>query len=117
MLRIAIILQTVALFATPVTAALLLSTPNGHTLHSASAYTVFAVTLLHLIIAIVMWRPRGGSPKPILPAAVIFGLTLAQVALGIAGIKILHLPLGVLLFAGSVLQLSRLFPGRTHEPA
>ncbi|WP_328809062.1 hypothetical protein [Nonomuraea montanisoli] len=111
-LRVAIILQTLALFAAPVTAGLLLSTPSGHTLHSASAYTVFIVTLVHLIVAILMWRPGGGSPRPILYAAVMFVLTSAQVALGIAHVKTVHVPLGVLLFGLSVLQLSRVPSGR-----
>ncbi|NUW45942.1 hypothetical protein HT134_38375 [Nonomuraea rhodomycinica] len=106
-LRVAVILQTLALFAAPITAGLLLSTPGGRTLHSASAYTVFAVTLVHLIVAILMWRPGGGSPRPILYAAGMFVLTLAQVALGIAQVKTVHVPLGVLLFGMSLLQLSR----------
>ncbi|MFF3443391.1 hypothetical protein [Streptosporangium sp. NPDC002721] len=65
-LRVAIILQTLALFAAPVTAGLLLSSPGGRTLHSVSAYGVFTVAVAHLIIAILVWRPGGGSPRPIL---------------------------------------------------
>ncbi len=106
-LRVAIILQTVALFTAPITAALLLSAPGGRTLHSVSAYGVFAAAVLSLVAAVLAWRPGGGSPKPILPAAVFLGLTLAQVALGIADVKTLHFPLGVLLFGMSVLQLSQ----------
>ncbi|MBN6057200.1 hypothetical protein JYK22_35075 [Nonomuraea sp. RK-328] len=111
-LRVAIIVQTLALFAAPITAGLLLTTPSGLTLHSASAYTVFTVTLVHLIIAILMWRPGGGSPRPILYAAGIFVLVLAQIALGIAHVKTVHVPLGVLVFGMSVLQLSRVPAGR-----
>ncbi|MEV4106609.1 hypothetical protein [Nonomuraea sp. NPDC049695] len=111
-LRIAIILQTLTLFAAPITAGLLLTAPSGRTLHSASAYSVFTVTLLHLIIVILMWRPGGGSPRPILYAAVLFGLTLAQIALGIAQVKTLHVPLGALLFGLSLVQLSRVVADR-----
>ncbi|MEU8385203.1 hypothetical protein [Streptosporangium sp. NPDC048865] len=107
LLRVAIILQTLALLAAPVTAGLLLSSPGGRALHSAAAYTVFAVAVLHLVAAVLAWRPGGGSPRPILYAAVFLGLTLAQVALGIAQVKALHVPLGVLMFGMSVLQLSR----------
>lgn len=114
-LRVAIILQTLALFAAPITAGLLLTSPSGRTLHSASAYTVFAVGLLHLAAAILAWRPGGGSPKPILYAAVFFGLVLAQIALGIAHVKTLHVPLGVLLFGMSVLQLSQVSAGRRRS--
>lgn len=113
-LRVVIILQTLALFAAPITAGLLLSSPGGRTLHSASAYGVFIVAVLHLVTAILLWRPGGGSPGPILYAAGFLGLTLAQIALGIAQMKTLHIPLGVLLFGLSLLQLSRVPAGRTH---
>jgi heme A synthase len=117
LLRIAITLQTLALFAAPVTAGLLLSSPSGQALHSASAYTVFAVALLHLVAAILVRWPGGGSSRPILYAAGFLGLVLAQVALGIAQVKTLHVPLGVLLFGMSVLQLSRLPAGRRTPAA
>ncbi|GIH80145.1 hypothetical protein [Planobispora longispora] len=107
-LRVAIIVQTLALFTTPITAGLLLSSPGGRTLHSVSAYGVFTAALLHLVTAVLVWRPGGGSPRPILYAAGFLGLTLAQVALGIAQMKTLHIPLGVLMFGLSLLQLSRI---------
>ncbi|GAA4987091.1 hypothetical protein HD597_007440 [Nonomuraea thailandensis] len=106
-LRVAIALQTLAVFAAPVTAGLLLTTPSGHVLHSAAAYTVFAVALVHVAAAILAWRPGGGSPRPILNAAGFLAVTLAQVALGIAHVTTLHIPLGVLMFGLSLLQLSR----------
>ncbi|GII04024.1 hypothetical protein [Planobispora takensis] len=112
-LRIAIILQTVALFTAPITAGLLLTSPDGRALHSISAYGVFTVAVLHLIVAILVWRPGGGSPRPILYAAGFLALVLAQVALGIAQTKTLHVPLGVLLFGLSLLQLSRLPAARS----
>jgi heme A synthase len=117
-LRVAITLQTLAVFAAPITAGLLLSSPGGRALHSVSAYGVFTVALLHLVAAILVWRPGGGSPRPILYALGFFGLTLAQIALGIAHVKTLHVPLGVLMFGVSVLQLSRVSAGRrTHVDA
>jgi hypothetical protein len=117
-LRVAISLQTLLFFFQAITAGLLLSSPAGRTLHSAGAYGLFFVTLFHLVIAILVWRPGGGSPRPILYAAGFFGLTLAQIALGIAHVKTLHVPLGVLMFGMSVLQLSRVWAGRrTHVAA
>ncbi|OXM44030.1 hypothetical protein [Amycolatopsis alba] len=107
-LRIAIAVQTLAVFLTPITAGLLLTVPAGHALHSATAYTLFVVAVLHVLIAILVWRPGGGSPKPIVPAAVFLGLTLAQVFLGIAHVTVVHVPLGVLLFGFSLVQLSRI---------
>ncbi|GAA2884349.1 hypothetical protein [Nonomuraea rubra] len=106
-LRVAIALQTLAVFAAPVTAGLLLTTPGGHVLHSAAAYSVFGVAVVHVAAAILAWRPGGGSPRPILNAAGFLAATLAQVALGIAHVTTLHIPLGVLMFGLSLLQLSR----------
>ncbi|MFI6600119.1 hypothetical protein ACIBHX_28080 [Nonomuraea sp. NPDC050536] len=113
-LRIAITLQTLAVFVQAITAGLMLSSPERGALHSAGGYGVFVVTLVHVIVAILVWRPGGGSPRPILYAAVFFGLALAQIALGIAHVKTLHVPLGVLMFGTSVLQLGRIWAGRTH---
>ncbi|MFI7610396.1 hypothetical protein ACIBP6_04065 [Nonomuraea terrae] len=106
-LRVAIALQTVALFAAPITAGLLLTSPAGRTSHSVTAYGVFTVAVVHLVTAVLVWRPGGGSPRPILYAAVFLGLTLAQIALGIAHLTALHVPLGALMFGMSLLQLSR----------
>ncbi|WP_440063671.1 hypothetical protein [Streptosporangium sp. OZ121] len=111
-LRAVIALQTLVVFTAPITAGLLLSSPSGQALHSASAYGVFTVSVVHLATAILLWRPGGGSPGPILYAAVFLGLTLAQVALGIARLKTLHIPLGVLLFGLSLLHLSRVLADR-----
>jgi hypothetical protein len=114
-LRVAIALQTLAVFVQASTAGLLLSSPAGGTPHSVGAYGLFIVALVHLVIAILVWRPGGGSPRHILDAAGFVGLALAQVALGIAHAKTLHVPLGVLMFGMSVLQLGRVWAGRrTH---
>ncbi|MEV4061061.1 hypothetical protein [Nonomuraea dietziae] len=116
-LQVAITLQTVAVFVQAITAGLLLSTPGGGALHSAGSYTVFIVTLLHLIVAILVWRPGGGSPKPIRYAAGFFALTSAQVALGLAHMTALHVPVGVLMFGLSVFQLVRIWTGRRAHGA
>ncbi|QKV77447.1 hypothetical protein [Amycolatopsis sp. Hca4] len=106
-LRGTIALQTLALFLAPITAGLLLTTPNGHVLHSASAYTIWTVAVLQVIAAVLVWRPGGGSPRAIPYAAVFLGLVTAQVFLGIAHVTTVHVPLGVLLFGVSLVQLSR----------
>ncbi|MGN9846552.1 hypothetical protein ACTMTI_51450 [Nonomuraea sp. H19] len=72
----------------------------------------------HLVAAILVWRPGGGSLRPILYAVVFFGLTLAQIALGIAHVKTPHVPLGVLMFGMSVLRLGGVWASRrTHVAA
>ncbi|MFC4529224.1 hypothetical protein [Sphaerisporangium dianthi] len=110
-LRIAITLQTVAVFVQAITAGLLLSAPGGGALHSAGAYTLFVVAMVHPIVAILVWRPGGGSPRPILYAVGFLVLALAQIALGIAHVKIVHVPLGVLMFGMSVIQSARIWTG------
>jgi len=120
-LRATVALQTLAVFLAPVTAGLLLTTPNGHVLHSASAYTVWSVAVVQVVAAVLAWRPGGGSPRTILYAGVFLGLVTAQVFLGIAHVTTLHVPLGVLLFGLSLVQLSRLsaclpLRGRSRRP-
>ncbi|RJL23044.1 hypothetical protein [Bailinhaonella thermotolerans] len=112
LLRLAITLQTVAVFAQAITAGLLLTSPAGGAAHSAGSYTLFSVTLAHLVIAVLAWRPGGGPVRPVLHAAGFFGLTLAQVALGLAHVKSVHVPLGVALFGLSLLHLVTVSPRR-----
>lgn len=80
-LRAVIILQTVCVFAASVTAGLQLTDPALHPLHSATSYTLFTVVILALTIAILAWRPGGGSPRPMLYAALFLAGTLAQIIL------------------------------------
>ena len=76
---------------------------------------------LQTLAAVLAWRPGGGSPGPIVSATVFLGLVLAQVVLGIAHVTVVHVPLGVLLFGFSLLQLSRRSaclppPARSRRP-
>jgi hypothetical protein len=112
LLRAAIGVQAAAVLVQGITAGLLLSAPVGGVLHSAGGYALFAVTLLHLVVALLLWRPGGGPPGPLLRAAGFMGLVLAQVFLGIGGVTALHVPLGVLLFGVSLLQLVGVRAGR-----
>ncbi|WP_066943526.1 hypothetical protein [Microtetraspora fusca] len=104
-LRIALAAQTVALLLQAVTAGLLLSSPGGRTAHSATAIAVAVTVLLHLVAALLT-RQRG----LILSAVAMLVMTLAQMALGIAHMKALHVPLGVLMFGASLLRFSRAWP-------
>ncbi|WP_101788559.1 hypothetical protein [Nonomuraea indica] len=106
-LRIALLLQTLALLLQAVTAGLLLSSPGGRAAHAASAIAVAVTVLLHLVAALVIRRR-----DVILPAVGMLVMTLAQMALGMAHQKTLHVPLGVLMFGGSMLQLARVWAGR-----
>jgi heme A synthase len=103
-LRFAITAQAVAALLPPITAGVMLTWPGTHALHSAASYTLFTVTLIHLLAAILAWRPFGGTPGALLSAAGVLVLVLAQVFLGIAHVTTLHVPLGVLLFGVTLLQ-------------
>ncbi|MFI9595215.1 hypothetical protein [Nonomuraea sp. NPDC052265] len=103
-LRIALVAQTVALLIQAVTAGLLLSSPDGRAAHSATALAVAATVLLYLVAA-VMTRQRAA----ILPAVGMLVMTLVQMALGMAHVKSVHVPLGVLMFGGSLVQTTRIW--------
>ena len=117
LLRVMAILQAAAFLTQAVTAGQLLSSPGGRVLHAATAIAALAVGVLNLIAAILVWRPGGGSARFVGTAAFTLAITVAQAALGVAHVKALHVPLGVLLFSGSVMHVSRVMPRRAPAAA
>ncbi|MET9875833.1 hypothetical protein ABZZ36_14575 [Actinacidiphila glaucinigra] len=105
-LRIAVALQTSAIFFQAVTAGVLLSSSHGEVLHSAGARVMYAASMLYVLAAVLAWRPGGGSPRPILYASGFLVVASVQVVLGIAHVPSLHVPLGVLMFGLSVVALA-----------
>ncbi|GLV96103.1 MULTISPECIES: hypothetical protein [Streptomyces] len=103
--QIAIGLQTLALLFQAVTAGLLLSTSYGELLHGVGARVMYGASMLYVLAAVLAWRPGGGSPRPVLHASGFLALASLQVVLGIARMPGLHVPLGVVMFALSVLAL------------
>ncbi|MEV8530844.1 hypothetical protein [Streptomyces sp. NPDC051211] len=106
-LQFAIALQTLSLLFQAVTAGMLLSSAHGAVLHDVGSRVMYGASMLYVLAAILAWRPAGGSPRPILYASGFLVLASAQVALGIAHLPSLHVPLGVLMFALSLLALAR----------
>ncbi|PRY01028.1 hypothetical protein [Allonocardiopsis opalescens] len=106
-LRVSTLLTTLALLAQAVTAGLLLSSPDGRVLHSAIAYAVVLAAVVQLAAAVLFWRPGGGPAGFIANAAGLAAFTAVQIALGVAGLSQLHVPVGVLMFAASTLLLVR----------
>ncbi|GAA2272983.1 hypothetical protein GCM10010149_13800 [Nonomuraea roseoviolacea subsp. roseoviolacea] len=106
-LRVAIALQTLAVLAQAVTAGLLLSSPGGRALHATTAIVVAVAVLLHLVAAIVT---RGRAA--IVPAVAMLVMTLVQIALGVGHVKVLHVPVGVLMFGASMMRLGQVWPAR-----
>ncbi|MFD5327429.1 hypothetical protein [Streptomyces sp. NPDC127092] len=105
--RVAIGLQTLTLFFQAATAGLLLSTSYGYTLHDAGSKVMYGATMLYVLAAVLAWRPGGGPGRPVLYATGFLVLASAQVVLGVAHVPSLHVPLGVLMFGLSVLDLGR----------
>ncbi|WP_206641576.1 hypothetical protein [Nonomuraea polychroma] len=106
-LRAVVVLHVVALLFQAVTAGMLLSSPGGRALHMSSGIALAVIGLLHLVVAVLVWRPGGGSARFIAPAALLLVFTIVASTLGEMGAKTLHVPLGVLLFGGGVAQLFR----------
>ncbi|MCY0951156.1 hypothetical protein [Streptomyces sp. H27-S2] len=112
-LQVAIVLQTASLFFQAATAGLLLSSSYGATLHDVGSRVMYGASMLYLLVAVLAWRPGGGSPRPVLYASGFLVLASAQVVLGIAHVPSLHVPLGILMFGLSVLDLGRVLSTRS----
>lgn len=106
-LQIAIALQTLTIFVQAVSAGLLFTTTYGEVLHDVGARVMYGASMLYVLAAVLAWKPGGGSPRPIGYATGFLALASAQVAVGIAHLPSVHLPLGVLMFGLSVLALAR----------
>ncbi|WP_432005489.1 hypothetical protein [Streptomyces parvus] len=106
-LRIAIALQTTTIFLQAVSSGLLMTSAYGEVLHSVGARVMYGASMLYVLAAVLAWKPGGGSPRPVGHAVGFLVLASVQVAVGIAHIPSVHLPLGVLMFGLSVLALAR----------
>ncbi|PJM95824.1 hypothetical protein [Streptomyces sp. CB01373] len=106
-LQITIAVQTLTIFFQAVSAGLLLTSSYGETLHGVGARVMYGAAMLYVLAAVLAWKPGGGSPRPIRHASGFLVLASVQVVLGIAHVPSVHLPLGVLMFALSVLALTR----------
>ncbi|WP_405855143.1 hypothetical protein OG361_19170 [Streptomyces sp. NBC_00090] len=114
-LQVAIVLQTLALFFQASTAGLLLSSSLGYRMHDIGSRVMYGASMLYVLAAILAWRPGGGSPRPILYASGFLVLASVQVVLGIAHMPSLHVPLGILMFALSVLALGQVLSTRLSK--
>ncbi|MDT0409236.1 MULTISPECIES: hypothetical protein [Streptomyces] len=104
-LRLALALQTLTVLFQAVSAGLLLTTSYGETLHSVGARVMYAAAMLYVLAAVLAWKPGVASPRHIWCATGFLALASAQVVLGIRHVAEVHVPLGVTMFALSVLAL------------
>ncbi|MFE5515170.1 hypothetical protein ACFQ9J_32085 [Streptomyces sp. NPDC056529] len=117
-LKTAAVLQTLALLFQASTAGLLLTSSRAYALHDYGSKVMYGAAMLYVLATILAWRPGGGSPRPVLYSTGFLLLASAQVALGIAHMASLHVPLGVLMFGFSTLALVRaLSPRSPLRPA
>lgn len=103
--RVAVGLQTLALFFQAGTAGALLVSPTGALLHDVGSRVMYGASMLYLVAAVVAWRPGGAGPRPILYASGLLVLASVQVALGIAHQPAFHVPLGIAMVVLSTLDL------------
>ncbi|MFJ5991292.1 hypothetical protein [Lentzea sp. NPDC092896] len=108
LLHATVALQTAAVFVQSITAGLMMTLPYGHVLHSAGSYTLWVVTVVHVVVAVLAWRPGGGSARPIWYAVGFLALITAQVYIGVFHLTALHVPLAAALLVASVLYLLRI---------
>ncbi|MFH8373430.1 hypothetical protein ACH4A7_07785 [Streptomyces cyaneofuscatus] len=106
-LQIATALQTLTIFIQAVSAGLLFTTAYGGVLHDVGARVMYGASMLYVLAAVLAWKQGGGSPRQIWYATGFLALASAQVAVGIAHLSSVHVPLGVLMFGLSVLALAR----------
>ena len=106
-LKVTLALQTLCLFFQASTAGALLTSSRGYLLHDIGSWVMYSAALLYLLATVLAWRPGGGSARPVLYAVGFLALASAQVALGVAHVASLHVPLGVVLFTLSTLALVR----------
>ncbi|MEU0160838.1 hypothetical protein ABZ154_18890 [Streptomyces sp. NPDC006261] len=109
-LQIATALQTLTIFIQAVSAGLLFTTTYGEALHDAGARVMYGSSMLYVLAAVLAWRPGGALPRQIWYATGFLALASAQVAVGIAHISSVHVPLGVMMFGLSMLALARQVP-------
>ncbi|GLF98782.1 hypothetical protein [Streptomyces yaizuensis] len=114
-LRVAIALQTSALLFQTVTAGLLMSSSHGRAPHDIGSPVMYGASMVYVLAAILAWRPGGGPFRPVLYASGFLVLASAQVALGIAQVTRLHVPLGILMFGLSVVALARVLSARSEQ--
>lgn len=107
-------LQTALVFVQSITAGLKMTLPYGHVLHSAGSYTLWFVTVAHVIVAVLAWR-RGGSLHPVWYALGFLALITAQVYIGVFHLTALHVPLAAALLVASVLYLVRIRSTHHHS--
>lgn len=115
--RVSVALQTASIFFQAVTAGMALTSEVGSTVHDLGSKGTYAMSMLYLLAAILAWRPGGGPARPALHATGFLLLGTLQVVMGVNHVMEVHVPLGVLMFGLSVLDLGRVLFQRMRPTA
>ncbi|MGW2305604.1 hypothetical protein [Streptomyces sp. NPDC001809] len=115
--RLAVALQTVSILFQAVTAGMAMSSQVGATLHDIGSRGMYAMSMLYLLAAVLAWRPGGAPARPVLYATGFLALGTLQVVMGVLHVMEVHLPLGVLMFGLSMLDLGRVALQRIRPTA
>ncbi|WP_045317345.1 hypothetical protein [Lentzea aerocolonigenes] len=110
LLATTVALQTALIFVQSITAGLKMTLPYGHVFHSAGSYTLWVVTVAHVVVALLTRRAQA-----IWYALGFLALMTAQVYLGVFHLAALHVPLAAALLVASLLYLLRIRSSRHHS--
>ena len=110
LLHTTVALQTALIFTQSITAGLRMTLPYGHVFHSAGSYTLWLVTVAHVVVA-ALARRRG----TVWYALGFLALTTAQVFAGVFHLTALHVPLAAVLLVASLLYLLRIRSTHHHS--
>ncbi|GAA2631765.1 hypothetical protein SMC26_21805 [Actinomadura fulvescens] len=92
-----------------ITAGQLLSNEDGRGLHEVMGSLVTISLLLQIIAAVLVWRVGRGSARYLGFSALLLVLTSLQFAVGTNGNVAVHVPLGVALFGGGAVLVTRVW--------
>lgn len=115
-LRVVTALTTFLVLVQPVYAGLFVT---GNVLwlgmHSAGGVFIALLAIFQVVVAVLVWRPGRGPSWPIWASVVFLVLVIAQMGLGFARERAMHIPLGTLLFAFALVMLVAVWSPRLRR--
>jgi hypothetical protein len=104
LLRSMLVLHAAAVVTQPVMAGMYLNGEvDAMNVHSPIGSTLWMITMLQILVALLYWRPGGGRLWPLLATVVLFFAEFTQMTLGHTRTLAVHVPLGVSIVVGVVL--------------
>jgi hypothetical protein len=88
---------------------LLAGTPGWRAVHAGGAMVIVLIALAQVVTAILIWRPGRGTARMLGPTIGILVVLLVQAYLGDSHNRAIHVPLGVLMFGGTLMLTRQLW--------